>query len=128
MQAGTIGSGGDILVLDMGEPIPIVDLAETLISLSGFKCYEDIDIVFTGLRPGEKLHEELYDDGEEFRYTGHEKLMVLKNSHSTRNVLTEVEEFLRMLASIDGDEAKRHLRRLVPEYQPVGIEQEAVKR
>ena len=79
LQAGSVGTGGETFVLDMSEPIRIVALAETLITLSGLKPYEDIDIVFTGLRPGEKLSEELHFDGEEIQPTRHEKLLVLKN-------------------------------------------------
>ncbi len=61
LQAGSMGKGGEIMLLDMGEPVKIVNLAEELIRLSGLKPYEDIDITFTGLRPGEKLYEEMGD-------------------------------------------------------------------
>ena len=77
LQAGSMGSGSEILVLDMGEPVRIVDLAEELIKLSGLTPYEDIDIVFTGLRPGEKLFEELLIDGEGIMSTAHDKIKVL---------------------------------------------------
>ena len=64
LQAGSMGKGGEIFLLDMGEPVKIVTLAEEMIRLSGFRPYEDIDISFTGLRPGEKLFEELLLSGE----------------------------------------------------------------
>jgi FlaA1/EpsC-like NDP-sugar epimerase len=77
LQASTMGKGGEIFVLDMGEPIKIVDLAHDLIRLSGLEPQRDIPIVFTGLRPGEKLFEELRFDGEGLKLTAHEKIRVL---------------------------------------------------
>ena len=79
--------------LDMGDPVRIVDLAKTLISLSGFKYYEDIGIVFTSLRPGEKLHEELHGEEEEFLLTGYDKLFVLKNHHPIKGIRAEMWSF-----------------------------------
>lgn len=77
LQAACLGKGGEIFVLDMGEPVRIVDLAEELIRLTGSVPYEDIDIVFTGLRPGEKMFEELLEEGEGVLPTSHEKIRVL---------------------------------------------------
>lgn len=74
LQAGAIGQSGDVLILDMGEPVKIVDLAKDLILLSGLKYQEDIDIVFTGLRPGEKLYEELFYEHERRAERVHEKI------------------------------------------------------
>jgi FlaA1/EpsC-like NDP-sugar epimerase len=76
LQAGTMGKGGEIFILDMGEPVSILQLAIDTILLSGFKPYEDIDIVFTGLRPGEKLFEELQTDGENITKTQHPKIFI----------------------------------------------------
>ena len=118
LQAGAVGTGGEVFVLDMGEPLRIVTLAETMITLSGLKPYEDIDIVFIGLRPGEKLSEELNFDGEEFRPTGYEKLLVLRKDHHPPGVVARVEEFLGDLATLEPEEVKSRLRSLVPEYQP----------
>jgi len=78
IQAGAMMAGGEIFILDMGEPVRILDLAENIIRLSGFAPYEDIDIVFTGLRPGEKLHEELSYGAEELRKTAHNKIFLGK--------------------------------------------------
>jgi FlaA1/EpsC-like NDP-sugar epimerase len=77
LQAACLGKGGEIFVLEMGEPVRIVDLAEELIRLTGSVPYEDIDIVFTGLRPGEKMYEELLEEGEGVLPTSHEKIRVL---------------------------------------------------
>jgi len=80
MQAGAIGNGGEIFVLDMGEPIKITDLAKDIIRLMGLRLGEDIDIVYSGLRPGEKLHEELVADDEKTERTAHDKIMLVKSS------------------------------------------------
>ncbi len=76
IQAGALGRGGEIFVLDMGEPVKIVDLARDMIILSGLKPDEDIKIEFTGLRPGEKLYEELFSDRENFAVTRHERIFI----------------------------------------------------
>ena len=76
LEAGAMGDGGDIFVLDMGNPVKILDLAENLIKLSGFIPYRDIEIKFTGLRPGEKLYEELLMDEEGVRKTDNRKIFV----------------------------------------------------
>ena len=120
LQAASVGTGGGIFVLDMGDPVMIVTLAETLIALSGLKPYEDIDIVFIGLRPGEKLSEELHFAGEDFKPTGYEKLLVLKEYHSTRGLLSKVEELMRDLPSLQPEEVRDRLKDLVPEYQTGG--------
>lgn len=78
LQAGAMGEGGEIFILDMGEPVRILDLAIAMISLSGLKPFEEMDIVFTGLRPGEKLFEELELDGEEIAKTRHPKIYIGK--------------------------------------------------
>ena len=78
LQAGAMGEGGEIFILDMGEPVRILDLAVEMITLTGLKPFEDIDIVFTGLRPGEKLFEELELSGEEIAKTRHPKIFIGK--------------------------------------------------
>ncbi|KAF3890655.1 MULTISPECIES: polysaccharide biosynthesis protein [Nostocales] len=80
LQATVIAHSGEVLMLNMGEPVKIVDLAKELIRLSGYEVNKDIDIVFTGLRPGEKLFEELLIPGEEYKLTEHEKLLLVKNA------------------------------------------------
>ena len=76
LQAGTLARGGEIFVLDMGEPVRILDLAEDMIRLSGLTPYEDIDVVFTGIRQGEKLFEELEMTGENLLKTRHPKIFI----------------------------------------------------
>ena len=80
LQAGAMGEGGEVFVLDMGEPVKILDLAKNLIRLSGKELGVDAEIVFTGLRPGEKLHEELIVEGEDAMRTSHPKVMKLIGS------------------------------------------------
>ncbi len=82
LQAAEIGSGGEIFVLDMGKPIKIIDLAHDMINLSGYKVGEDIKIVTTGLRPGEKLYEELFIAGEVYERTKHKKILIASNASS----------------------------------------------
>src|SRR4029077_3270429 len=78
LQAGAMGEGGEIFILDMGEPVRILDLAVAVITLTGLKPFEEMDVVFTGLRPGEKLHEELELLGEEIAKTRHRKIFIGK--------------------------------------------------
>lgn len=117
LQAAATGTGGEIFLLDMGNPVRIVSLAETMITLSGLKPYEDIDIVFIGLRPGEKLSESLHSDDEEFQATEYDKLLVLKQDHSTAHVLKDVDELLRHLPDTEATDVLAQLTHLVPEYQ-----------
>ena len=80
LQTSVLGRGGEVCMFDMGEPVKIVDLATDLIQLSGYEVGKDIDIVYTGLRPGEKLFEELFIPGEKYERTEHEKVRVVKNA------------------------------------------------
>jgi FlaA1/EpsC-like NDP-sugar epimerase len=80
LQAAVVGKGGEVFMLDMGEPVKIVDLARDLIELSGLEVGRDIDITFTGMRPGEKLHEELFTPGETYRRTEHQKIFVIDSA------------------------------------------------
>jgi FlaA1/EpsC-like NDP-sugar epimerase len=117
LQAGLMGNGGEIFVLEMGEPIRIAELARDMIRLSGFS-EEDIKIRFTGLRPGEKLHEELLSDGESTLPTPHPKLRIAKAGAAFgEQWLAEVEAWLSRRQSPRDDEVRRELARRVPEYR-----------
>jgi FlaA1/EpsC-like NDP-sugar epimerase len=119
LQAGTMGEGGEIFILNMGEPIRIVDLARDLIRLHGLEPDRDILIDFVGLRPGEKLHEELITSGEGIVPTSHEKIMVLRGySHPPEVVLKQVEELIAVASLSDDSALKRKLQEIVPEYTP----------
>jgi FlaA1/EpsC-like NDP-sugar epimerase len=101
----------------MGEPVKIVDLAKDMIRLSGLRVDEDIEIEFTGMRPGEKLFEELHVDGEEHSTTSHPKILI---SLCDRKDLDEVSDSLERLAGLadqDDDEIRRELLRIVPQFQ-----------
>jgi FlaA1/EpsC-like NDP-sugar epimerase len=118
LQAGLMGRGGEILVLDMGEPVKIVDLARDLIRLSGF-TERDIRIEFTGLRPGEKLYEEILADNEKTLPTPHPKLRVMKpEAPHARAWIGEVVQWLEQ-DEVRGDaETRAGLAARIPEYQP----------
>jgi len=119
LQAATIGRGGEIFVLDMGEPVKIVDLAHDLIRLSGLEPGQDIDIAFTRLRPGEKLREELFSSGQKKIVTRHSQIFIARDRSSNSVKLEEhLEELRRLLQRGDDLELKRKLREIVPEYQP----------
>ncbi len=119
IQAGSMGHGGEIFALDMGEPIRILDLATHLIRLSGLRPGVDIDIVFTGIRPGEKLAEEFLTAEDRTRATHHERIFVYKEeAYTNRNVLSRIEELIRQVGSASPDELRRLLTLVVPEYHP----------
>jgi len=117
LQAATMGKGGEIFVLDMGEPVKIVDLARELITLSGFSPEDDIEIKFTGVRPGEKLFEELSIAGEDMQQTGHPKIAIWKNIIKDREKLRAGINELVTIAKTSGyGELTKKIKELVPTY------------
>jgi len=119
LQAGAMGKGGEIFLLDMGTSIKIVDMARDLIRLSGFEPEVDIKIEFIGLRPGEKLSEELIVEGEGVVPTSHEKIMVLKGMDCNLKVLNgEIHELMQIVKDQEINKIKSKLKEIVPEYRP----------
>jgi FlaA1/EpsC-like NDP-sugar epimerase len=129
LQASTLGSGGEVFALDMGEQIRIVDLATDLIELSGLKPGDDVAIVFTGLRPGEKLHEEVSLPGEEYVPTGHEKVFCWSNGLQPAAWSLELEESVEELVTLAShgveDQIRAKLREIVPEFAPASVDRQA---
>jgi FlaA1/EpsC-like NDP-sugar epimerase len=121
LQASTMSKGSEIFVLDMGEPVPIVNLAREMIRLSGYEPDVDIEIRFTGTRPGEKLFEELVLDGELMLPTYHEKIRIFQGARLNAEVMERwLEDVERAVAREDELGLLRRMKELVPEYQPVG--------
>ncbi|MFA5263441.1 MAG: nucleoside-diphosphate sugar epimerase/dehydratase [Opitutaceae bacterium] len=119
MQASVLGNGGEIFVLDMGHPVKIVELAKQMIELSGLRLGEDITIEFTGLKPGEKLYEELQHRDEQYHPTKHPRIMRFtpKNGFEAASERA-VRELEARLYKIDANEAKAILKGIIPEYTP----------
>lgn len=115
LQAGALGAGGEIFILDMGEPVKIVTLAEDMIRLSGLVPYEDIDIVFTGVRKGEKLFEELEITGENLDKTNHPKIFIGKIAAYSND---DVERIVNSFRSAVVESDENRVRRLFNEYLP----------
>jgi FlaA1/EpsC-like NDP-sugar epimerase len=116
LQAAAVGSGGEIFVLDMGEPVNITYLAEQMIRLSGREPGVDIKIVYTGLRPGEKLNEELFLDAERLTPTPHHKIQLAQHVEVDPRVLADLLGALaRAVEIFDEVEIERLLREAVPQ-------------
>ncbi len=119
LQAGAMGSGGEIFILEMGTSVKIVDMARDLIRFSGLEPDKDIKIEYIGLRPGEKLYEELITEGENILPTRHQKIMVLAGQTCEQNRLNE--DIDRLVVSAKAQDAatiKTLLKKIVPEYMP----------
>ena len=118
LQAGAYAKGGEIFVLDMGEPMKIVELAENLIKLSGYKPYEDIDIQFTGLRPGEKMYEERLMEEEGMQQTANKMISI------GQPIQLDEEKFLQQLMELkeyvvtEPCDIREHVKAIVPTYVP----------
>ncbi|NPV70679.1 MAG: polysaccharide biosynthesis protein [Firmicutes bacterium] len=132
IQSGALGDGREVFVLDMGDPVRIVDLAETLIRLSGLEPGKDITVEFSGMRNGEKLFEEIFSDEEKFERTAHPKIFVAKDcvvdADKLRDSLSRLEKF-----SFDGgrgpkDTIKWILKELIPTYNPWSVDSSRASR
>jgi FlaA1/EpsC-like NDP-sugar epimerase len=117
LQAATMGEGGEIFILEMGTPVRIGQMARDLIQLCGKEPDTEIEIIYTGLRPGEKMYEELITEGEGIVPTGHEKIMVLRGNGACLEDLQESLENLKRFASThDSEGIKAELGKVIPEY------------
>jgi len=118
MEAGVFANGGEIFVLDMGEPVKIYDLAEKMIKLSGLTVGRDIDIVVTGLRPGEKLYEELLMDEEGLSSTKNKKIFVAKpNNIDFEKLKEDIDVLLKYANEEDSQSIRYKLKCLVPSFK-----------
>lgn len=121
LQSGAMGQGGEIFLLDMGTPIRIDEMARDLIRLSGFEPEVDIKIKYIGLRPGEKLYEELITEGEGIMPTSHNKIMVLKGTECNLQVLNDrIIELAELANNQAAESIKEKLKQILPEYRPAG--------
>ena len=127
LQAGTMGRGGEIFVFDMGEPVKILNLATRMIKLSGFEPNVDIKLVYTGLRPGEKLYEELLSDSTKTMPTHHKKIMISKDPSMS---FTEIEALTNKMYEVatqgDKTEVVRLLKQIVKEFKSNNSEYETL--
>jgi FlaA1/EpsC-like NDP-sugar epimerase len=127
LEAGTMGKGGEIYIFDMGKSVKIFDIAKRMIYLSGLKYPEDIDIKISGLRPGEKLFEELLADGENTQKTYHEKIMIAKNTEMEINSVKEnIENIVNNLPNLNNKKLVTLMKEIVPEYISKNSEFEAL--
>ena len=117
LEAGIMGKGGEIYVFDMGESVNIYDVAKKMIQLSGLHFPEDIDIKISGLRPGEKLYEELLANGENTLPTHHDKIMIAKSADFNKDeVLQKIEHICLDTIQVDNLEMVALIKNLIPEY------------
>lgn len=128
LQAGAMGEGGELFILDMGEPVRILDLAVAMITLTGLKPFEEMDIVFTGLRPGEKLHEELELFGEEIAKTRHPKIFTGKlAAYSSEEIETALARLAELARPGQGDAIRMFMNSFLPEAR-LGVRRESQER
>jgi FlaA1/EpsC-like NDP-sugar epimerase len=117
IQAGAMGQGGEIFVLDMGQPVRIVDLAREMIHLSGLEVGRDVEIQFSGLRPGEKMYEELHNVGETHLPTLHPKILVADSTQIDPLRAQTSVEWLAQLADGPDEMIRCALQKIVPQYR-----------
>jgi FlaA1/EpsC-like NDP-sugar epimerase len=117
LQAGALGEGGEIFIFDMGNSVKIADLAKKMIKLSGLKLGTDIQLKYTGLRPGEKLYEELLADKEKTKPTVHEKIMIAETrSYKVEDIMPEIDEMVKVLKHHNNFEIVRMMKEILPEF------------
>ncbi|RVU00711.1 polysaccharide biosynthesis protein [Mucilaginibacter limnophilus] len=117
LEAGATLDGGKILVFDMGEPVKIADLADKMIRLSGYIPGNEIKIIYTGLRPGEKLYEELLNKHESTQPTHHEKIKIANvGVYDYKDVVADIDELIKLASKDDHNAVVRKMKKMVPEY------------
>jgi len=120
-QAASMGNGGDVLILDMGEPVRVMDMAEQLITLSGFRPGEDIEIEIIGLRPGEKLEEALWHEWEKPSQTRHSKILAAHSEpRDWQQIMADVERLRVAATEMDPNRVVALLQEVIPDYTPMG--------
>ena len=117
LEAGSMGKGGEIFIFDMGESIKIIDLAKKMIVLSGLELGRDINIKITGLRPGEKLYEELLAEKENTLPTYHSKILIAKNRDTSSEKIKDIEELITLIPLQDNQEIVKKMKRIVQEFK-----------
>jgi FlaA1/EpsC-like NDP-sugar epimerase len=117
LEAGSMGKGGEIYVFDMGESVKIIDLAKKMISLSGLELGRDIGIKITGLRPGEKLYEELLANEENTLPTHHEKILIAKTREAEIEIISQIETLVNALVSDQNIDLVQKMKEIVPEFK-----------
>lgn len=117
LEASTIGEGGEIFVFDMGESVKIIDLAKKMIKLSGLEVGKDIEIKITGLRPGEKLYEELLSDGEKTLATHHPKILKAKVQETGDREIAMIEELIQLFEEQENRRIVAKMKEIVPEFK-----------
>jgi len=121
IQAGAMARGGEIFILDMGEPVKIADLARDMITLSGFRADVDIPITYTGVKPGEKLFEELFTEGERVNTTVHERILVTKSRYPEDDCLNDlISQEYPLTSQLNDHGALELLKKLIPGYRSTG--------
>ncbi len=129
LEAGCMGCGGEVYIFDMGKPVKIYDLARRMISLAGLRVGTDIEIVETGLRPGEKLYEELLNDKETTMATHHKKIMIAKvRTYDYSDVMTHFKELREALDTCDTHRLVTEMKHIVPEYHSNNSKYENIDR
>jgi FlaA1/EpsC-like NDP-sugar epimerase len=119
LQAGALGRGGEVFLLDMGDPIRIVDIASDLIRLTGLSVGHDIAIKFIGIRPGEKLYEEMFFSAENVLTTDHPKVLRARNGILPEGVMKRIDALVTAAqAELPDDHLRELLRNLVPDFHP----------
>jgi FlaA1/EpsC-like NDP-sugar epimerase len=118
LEAGAMGNGGEIFIFDMGEPVKIIDLAKKMIRLAGFTPNKEIEIKIVGLRPGEKLFEELLHDTSKTLPTHHEKILIAIEINDNPEIIKkEIDKLINKIKSASNEDIVSKMKTIVPEFK-----------